>query len=311
METLHNVNEIHGSLTRSFSRLRIQAVVCGQKLPTFAPACSADLQAFATIPSSFGNIFESRNYLDNEFNDIFDFFGGLRDIDHGNESDMDAMRDTKAFHLKRLEEWKAATTQMTVESVPAQGHPYSSGVLYLDLYYTVISVILKTMCAPSEMVFDEYLAEFQHIYSVSETLIQNTIAGSPILSLDMCVIPPLGMLLCKCRYLPLRRQALKLLQSTPDQEGIWDRVKMLKKTKEKIDIEEAGRGDLSDTDPLPEEARIYKKRIQYRNQGEVDETVVRYFYLGRGPVEAEYFQQADLAERKVDIMIREGVEGKE
>ncbi|KAL5330714.1 hypothetical protein ACEPPN_000233 [Leptodophora sp. 'Broadleaf-Isolate-01'] len=314
-ETLHDVNEIQGSLARSFTRLRIQAVVCGHRPATFVARCSSRVQAFPSIPPSFANIFESRNYLDNEYNSVFNFFRRIRDIDHDNESEMKAMRESKAFYLKRLEDWEVANRKMAMESVPAHGHPYSSGVLYLDLYYTVISVILKTMCASSEMIFDEYLKNFEHIYSVSERLIQNTMAGTPALSLDMCVIPPLCMLVCKCRFLPLRRKALKLLESTPDQEGMWDRAKILKLSSEKVDIEEEGRGDVPETEPLPEAARIWKKRILFRNKGKVDEEVLRYFYFGRGPVEVEFFEKADLAEKIVNFKItggaKENVQGEE
>ncbi|KAG4440787.1 hypothetical protein IFR05_003715 [Cadophora sp. M221] len=309
METIHDVNEIHGSLARSFMRLRIQAAACGHRPPTFIPRCSSRVQAFSSIPPSFANIFESRNYLDIVFNSVFDFFRQIRDIDHGNESEMRAMRESKVFHLKRLEDWEAANRRMAMESVPAHGHPYTSGVLYLDLYYTVISVILKTMCASSEMIFDEYLKDFEHIVSLSQTLIQNTLAGAPMLSLDMCVIPPLCMVVCKCRFLPLRRKALKLLESTPDQEGMWDRAKILKLSAQKINIEEEGRGDVPETDPLPEAARIWKKRILYRNKGKDDEEVLRYFYFGKGPVEVEFYEKADLAERIVNFKIMGGAKG--
>ncbi|PVH75222.1 hypothetical protein DL98DRAFT_602241 [Cadophora sp. DSE1049] len=310
-ESLHDVDEIHGSLTRSFARLRIQAIICGRRMPAFSPPCRRDGQAFSSIPASFINIFQSRNYLDNEYNCVFDFFRSIREIDHGNEADTKAMQEKKDHHLDRLRSWDAANRKMAAESVPSEGHPYSSGVLYLDLYFTVISVILKTICAPSEMVFDEYLAEFKHIYTTSEILVQNAIAGTPMLSLDMCVIPPLCMLVCKCRFLPLRLKALKLLESTPDREGMWDRVTILKLCRQKINIEEQGRGDVSKTDPLPEEARIYKKRIVYRNRGRHDEEVLRCFYFGKGPVEVEFFEKGDLTEGIIDIKVMEGVEEKD
>ncbi|KAK0111143.1 hypothetical protein ONS95_001519 [Cadophora gregata] len=306
-EPCHDVKEIQGSLSRSFARLRIQAIVCGQHMPAFSPPCSKGGQVFSSIPHSFGHIFHSRIYLDNEYSCIFEFFRSIKDIDHENEEEMRAMQERKDFRLERLRSWEAANGRMVAESVPAEGHPYSSGVLYLDLYYTAISVILKTMCAPSEMVFDDYLNEFQHIYNSSELLIQKAIAGTPMLSLDMCVIPPLCMIVCTCRFLPLRLEALKLLESTPDREGMWDRVTILKLCREKINIEEEGRGDMPESEPLPEDARIYRKRIVYRNKGRHDAEVLRYFYLGRGPVEVEFFEKADLTKGIVDIKIRNGV----
>ncbi|KAH7381910.1 hypothetical protein BKA64DRAFT_727346 [Cadophora sp. MPI-SDFR-AT-0126] len=309
-ESLHDVDEIHGSLARSFARLRIQAIVCGQRMPTYSPPNSNNEEDFSSIPVSFTNIFQSRKYLDNEYNCIFDFFRSIRDIDHGNKADMKAMRGRKDHHLERLQKWEDANRKMASESVPPQGHPYSSGILYLDLYYTVLSVMLKTMCAPSEMVFDDYLAEFQHIYTTSEILMQDAIAGIPILSLDMCVIPPLCMIVCKCRFLPLRLKALKLLKSTPDREGMWDRAIIYKLCREKIGIEEQGRGDVPVTEALPEQARIYKKRIVYRNRGKEDEEVLRYFHFGRGPVEVEFFEKADLTEGIIDIKIMGGAEQK-
>lgn len=305
-DSIHEVDEVHGSLTRSFARLRIQAIVCGHRMPTFAPPCRRGGEAFSTIPRSFTNIFQSRNFLDNEYNCIFDFFRSIRDIDHENEAEVMAMQERKDYHINRLESWHAANKKMAAESVPPQSHPYSSGLLYLDLYFTVLSIILKTMCAPSEMAFDDYLLEFQHIYNTSEVLIQTTIAGAPVLSLDMCVIPPLCMIVCKCRFLSLRLKALKLLESTPDREGMWDRVTILKLCQDKINIEEAGRGDIPVTEPLPEEARIYKKRFVYRNRGGPDEKVFRYFYFGKGPVEVEFFEKADLTEGIVDIKIMGG-----
>src|SRR5436190_1067973 len=81
----------------------------------------------------------------------------------------------------------------------SQDQAQTSGILYLQLYYTLVVVLLKALFIRSEMVFDEYTADFERILSLTDRFLNDPrITTIPLLSFDMGVIPPLLFLLLKC-----------------------------------------------------------------------------------------------------------------
>ncbi|KAH9207646.1 hypothetical protein DL95DRAFT_527798 [Leptodontidium sp. 2 PMI_412] len=250
------VKDINASLDRSFARLQIQAEIHGGFPVDFPKLSRTTAKHSAPVPTSFTNIFDAREWLDSELIESFKFLHRLQTLTHGVETDYVAVEAARLRHLERLDAWSEATQRMTIESVPVEGHLYSSGVLYLQLYYTAVSVIFKTITKTSEMEYDKYLSDFQRVYDISKSLLDSAKSGAPMLSFDMCIIPPLFFLVLKCRDLTLRRKATALLELAPYREGMWRRDDVLHWCKWKTDMEEQGRGDVPDTDPLPESARL-------------------------------------------------------
>jgi hypothetical protein len=84
-----------------------------------------------------------------------------------------------------------------------------------------------------------------------------------VLSFDMGIMPPLFFLVLKCRDIHLQRKALALLKRAPEQEGLWRRAGVVAQSEWKIGFEERGRGELPESSPLPEKARIYQERVSF------------------------------------------------
>jgi len=134
------------------------------------------------------------------------------------------------------------------------------------------------------MIYDLYTSEFERIVSLADRLIHgNYNAGLLVLSFDIGVIAPLLFVILKCRVLRLRKKAIALLKQAPDREGIWHRDAAIECAEWKVHIEELGRGDLPETFPLPQSARIYQERRQEKViDGELV-TVVRFKRHTLGP----------------------------
>jgi hypothetical protein len=218
------------------------------------------------IPQSFHDIFESRRCLDNEINAIWGYMRTLRDVDKlSNYAEMGAstIDSIRLAHLQRLEEWKRANDTM-VGSLPELQHASNTRLLYLQLYYIMVTVGLKTLLG-SEMSYDEHISDFDRILTLCETLIYNDRHEKPLpLSFDTGVIPPLMFLILKCRLRTFRQRAIHLLRLAPQQEGMWFRDSILKICMWKVALEEAGRGELPLDALLPESARIYQEHIVER-----------------------------------------------
>jgi hypothetical protein len=75
------------------------------------------------------------------------------------------------------------------------------------------------------MVFDQYTSEFEQMITLTESLINKPRADSTsVLSFDMNIVPPLFFVALKCRVLRLRQQAVALLKTAPEREGIWREI---------------------------------------------------------------------------------------
>jgi hypothetical protein len=111
------------------------------------------------------------------------------------------------------------------------------------------------------MIYDQYDASFEQVLTLVENLIHNSQNMRLIIFLDMGVMAPLFYLILKCRNLALRRKALSLLKLSPYREGMWHRLEVIQYVVWKTGIEERGRGQLSETEILPEEARIWDERM--------------------------------------------------
>ncbi|KUJ13788.1 uncharacterized protein LY89DRAFT_672072 [Mollisia scopiformis] len=254
--------DIFGSLDRSFTRLRIQAAVHGAQESQFTTTTTRELEILEPIPHSFSNVFESRNVLDKELNAIFGYIRALQEADYYAGVDMSIFVDIRRGHLERLEQWHIATMHLVASLESKNDQSQASGILYLQLYYTMVNIIWKAEFAGSEMVFDAYTAEFETMTTIASSLMDNPNCTTPrVLSFDMGIIPPLFLLCVKCRILRIRRQAIALLKRAPEREGIWHRDSMVRYSEWKTMTEEQWRDGLSEDEPLPEFGRIYAEHI--------------------------------------------------
>lgn len=262
-------DDIYGSLSRSFTRLRIQVSIHGSTTDELAASCPlTDDSRYIPIPHTFTSIFESRICLDANFKIIFGYFRRLFD-EHGADWENSPLSAvmlgyTRQEHMQRLQQWHSATKRMMDNSKNVEKD--ALGYAYLQVYYTLVHMCGEVLFE-NEMIYDKYQASFEKMLELSEVLLRNTRENALPLSFDMGVIPPLFFGAIKCRVYPLRMRALELLRLAPEQEGLWIRDSMVKFCEWKIPLEEAGRGNVPSTESLPESARIYRERLSLTDDG--------------------------------------------
>ena len=132
----------------------------------------------------------------------------------------------------------------------------------LRVYHKTVTILLETLFTQSQMIYDRYDSCFDEILTLARCLIRNSQHMGRIIFFDMGVMAPLFYVVLKCRNLTLRRKALSLLEMAPCREGMWYRQDAIEYAEWKIGIEERGRGQLLESETLPEEARISHEQMK-------------------------------------------------
>lgn len=296
-----DVEDIYGSLVRSFTRITTQAAVHGRVVLADSPSTFPKiLGPKPNIPENFYSVSESRVYLDNEMNTIF---GQMRDLrNSANFATPNQLEELFfidgmcAEYVGRLEKWQAANAFL--RAAHGTEKESSSGMVYLQLYYTLLSIILRNPFAPTEMIFDSYTSSFDLILTLCQSLLDSsTPTTQHLLSFDIGVLPPLFFTVLKCREPRIRNEALGLLKLGPEQEGLWQRESMAVYAEWKVAVEEQGRDDLPLYVPLPNTARISQERLGHKDVGGKLVPVVRFRRGGvPGGIEEEIEISAQLEE---------------
>jgi hypothetical protein len=196
---------------------------------------------------------------------------------------MAAFNEIRFAHLARLERWRIAHESM-VDRFP-KGETQPLKVEYLRMYYLLLNILLKTMFAQSEMIFDEYDQDFEEMIRVADRSIGS---GTPaILSFDMGIILPMFYIAIKCRNLSIRLKAIAVLEKAPAREGLWRRDNTVVYSRWKVMMEEKGRGNLLQTDILPESARICQEEVVGKGDN-------RSITFRRGALEGSQFETVEL-----------------
>ena len=88
-------------------------------------------------------------------------------------------------------------------------------------------------------------------------------------ALDLGIVPPLFVVATKCRQRKLRREAIRLLMSSPRREGMWDSILSGRVAKWIMEIEEEGMRTFDAYNPLSfnqvveDERRVMVKEILF------------------------------------------------
>jgi hypothetical protein len=171
-------------------------------------------------------------------------------------------------HINGLEEWNRAFQNLKdcIDISILTGDSLQA-LHQLELCYLRISNPLKTLFATTPMIFDKYNGDYARMVYLSRRILESqTLRRSAalfILPFDISVQGALLYVVLKCRHLPIRQEAIQLLQLCPDYEGIWQRASLVEFCDWKITAEEKGRpcGAL-EIDPLPENARVYAEKAR-------------------------------------------------
>jgi len=143
--------------------------------------------------------------------------------------------DSPASIARQLTSWQKqlasfeATFQPILDSaVRSDGSVKTPAALVISLYQKCTSIMLAGVPRDSEMVYDAFLPDFRYIVRTCALLIssqdETQLPRNPRFSLEIGIIPPLHIVVAKCRDPVIRREAVDLLFSNPRQEGMWDSV---------------------------------------------------------------------------------------
>jgi hypothetical protein len=131
----------------------------------------------------------------------------------------------------------------------------------LEVHYIIGSQVLQTAEPPQmenvwdepetgtkrymdiDMIWDALQPGFERVVELS-TVVAGESAGAgtepPVLSLDMGIVPPLFHVIWKCRNARVRHKAIRLLETCPRLEGLWDGLLVARVGRRIDEIERCG-----------------------------------------------------------------------
>ncbi|KAK9416979.1 putative Zn(2)-C6 fungal-type domain-containing protein [Seiridium unicorne] len=144
------------------------------------------------------------------------------------------------------------------------------GILLLR-YRSIFFWLIGSM-ERSELIYDKYLPQFKlAVAGARETLTLMEQSGRMLpFSVELGVIPPLYIIISKCRDPMVRREALAVLRRAPVQESLWNRDIIIQVSERIIELEEGSDGFIHDFPPdmagmvIPESMRLKFVKIGLR-----------------------------------------------
>ena len=105
-----------------------------------------------------------------------------------------------------------------------------SRVFYLGLHFIHSTIILETVFATNESIYDEYTAGFSEMLCHGIELKRLTAQKSKTTNwtFDLGAVLPLYFIATKCRVRDIRKLAVETLQQGSRREGIWDNLLLAK-----------------------------------------------------------------------------------
>ncbi|KAF2442838.1 hypothetical protein P171DRAFT_50680 [Karstenula rhodostoma CBS 690.94] len=198
----------------------------------------------------------------------------------------------------RLSKW---WTEYQKHLLPPSYSPLSSPRpenVNLTLWYTVLTLLQDSFSTADPMILDKYIPQFRQIVDLSRFLMRSSTSPSPIqrghepnsetpntgrFRIDIEVIPMLYHAGSKCRHPALRREAIALLRSGQNREGLWDGWAAATLAEHIMTVEEEGVEGVEMCGPesIPWMQRVMKlqdvtdleartTRVRYRKFGEDD-----------------------------------------
>jgi hypothetical protein len=145
--------------------------------------------------------------------------------------------------------------------------------------------------SPYETAWDMYKSDFEELLSYIEDVVLDSVqfakAHTKLFSFELGIIPPLELIIRKCRYPSIRRRALALLKAYPKRECLFDSFYAALLDERVIEMEEAcfklPPGCVPDDDQLPpEHERIHLVFFAYDNVPGVDGWLVSFLSKPHG-----------------------------
>ncbi|KAI1737677.1 hypothetical protein F4680DRAFT_467957, partial [Xylaria scruposa] len=251
LQALHSVTTssashyIDKSILRLFMRLQTHVAAHGYPSTDFHTTTSMVLSVNATWPASrYFSISDARHHLDSILLNCFRFVRHKQDVERSmvdlgpTSLNFIKLLQSRDLLLTHLAQWQAlyANNFSAAPNIEANNR----GILLLESYYLMAKIILNTVLAESERVYDDHTQDFSKLVSMSRRIlhVQGGLACFKIVTLDVGVTPLLFFTCLKCRNVSIRNQALSLLKISPEREGIWHRDTLVEASTFKMSLEE-------------------------------------------------------------------------
>jgi hypothetical protein len=183
------------------------------------------------IPSSFPNFRTAHRCWDFLMDRALQFYRRIsfnRAYDPTSCESPASVRNQHAAFIKQLALFYKAFEPILTSAVTTSGTVTNAAALILSLQHKCTLITLAPVLSDSEMVYDDFLPEFQYITRTCALLIKSendtTLPKRPRFTFDIGIVPPLHMTATKCRDPVVRREAVEILFASPRQEGMWDGV---------------------------------------------------------------------------------------
>jgi hypothetical protein len=176
---------------------------------------------------------EARCVIDGKINSILSFHRRIRGTGAAQSCqtfnlfpDPSSLECEYRTHINGLEEWNKAFENLKSSlAVSLLTRDTLQALYQLELCYLRISNLLKTLFTTTPMIFDKYNGEYARMVYLSRRILHGQILRRSntllVLPFDVSVQGALFYVVSRCRHLPTRQEALKLLHLCPDYEGIW------------------------------------------------------------------------------------------
>lgn len=258
---------IDSSLLSVFSRLKMQATVYGSPTSELIPGGDEDIRE--AVPTSVSSIEQARNSLHKLLGSTFQFIRQIEDprfIASATASlhcpGFLSAEATRRSQLEQFRNWQSVIQNSPASTFKSRNARQTAALCLLQIYHRTVVILLETLFTDSQMIYDQYECSFTQVLTLAEQLINTSQRFGLFICFDMGVMAPLFYTVLKCRNLALRRRAVALLHLAPCRKGMWYRQDVIEYAEWKIGIEERGRGQLSESEALPEEARVWNERMK-------------------------------------------------
>ncbi|KAI8954456.1 hypothetical protein F4801DRAFT_503236 [Xylaria longipes] len=151
----------------------------------------------------------------------------------------------KDIVLEQLETWSSLFGNML-----QQGSSYETDsetyrrISLLRLQHTITWTLLSSYGPGREMVYDNFLPQFQQCVALAGDVAaaHERYSGSlkPTFTPEIGIVPVLYIIGVKCRHPVVRREALSILRRQPIREAVWDSISAARVVERVIEIEEGG-----------------------------------------------------------------------
>ncbi|KAJ5825953.1 hypothetical protein N7474_003091 [Penicillium riverlandense] len=266
------LKDVDRAISHMFTRLQVQVTIhgCPGSEVKFMPTTSPFDTSIQQVPSSFRDVAEARDSLDNIATYAFRLIRQKQQFEPSQRPEPPISRNSnwplliraRDSYLAHLEQWHTAL-QKSMHLIP-EIKASSPAILLLRINYTMAVMVMKNLFTESELAYDRYNVDFDQLVGLAEAILRNSrreTFGSA-LSLDTGVLPCLFYTSLKCRDTAIRRRALHVLELAPEREGLWHRDSIIAAATWKMSIEEQW---WSMADPvaqqLPGSLRIYREKV--------------------------------------------------